>query len=182
MSDNPAEGSQVEQPATSQVDTPQTTAPVADLSKLENLPASWQQEIKSLRTENAKRRKADEERQAAEMTETQRLQAQVDKLSPLEAQTTTLTEQLAARDELIDRLMKARIKALPEGFQNILKRARDVTERAELLEDLEKEAGTLAAQRSPGTPSGPRGSGGQPAATVGTMDDLVARKRSSGYY
>ena len=129
--------------------------------------------------EKERTKKAQEQAREQERIKAGELQAVAEeratRLAELEPKIETLTAERDGHAALIDRLMKDRIAALPEGFRNILKRARDVTERVELLADLEKEAANLATTRSPGTPSGPRGSGGQslvvaPAAPVRVGD------------
>lgn len=81
MSDNPtADATPVDADAQPQNGTP-NAAPAADTSSVDTLPEWASKELKALRKENETRRKAEKQRQEAEMSEAQKLQARLEELT-----------------------------------------------------------------------------------------------------
>lgn len=88
----------------------------------------------------------------------------------------------AERDDLaavVERTIKARLKSLPDELAALAPEGTPA-QRLAWLENAEKAAAKLnagAAPRTPGTPSGPRGIGGQQTPLGATEADLLAQKR-----
>jgi hypothetical protein len=86
----------------------------------------------------------------------------------------------AERDELaavVERTVKARQKTLPDELRDLMPAGTPAQQLA-WLEQAEKAAAKLGGQpRTPGTPAGPRGIGGQPTPVGATADDIIAQKR-----
>ena len=100
------------------------------------------------------------------------------RLDETEAELERLKQQNAAYETRLETDLKARIKALPEEMRDLVA-GETLDARAASLDKVEAAAKKLIAQRTPGTPSGPRGNGGS---TGNTMEKLIADKRQSGDY
>lgn len=99
------------------------------------------------------------------------------RITALEQEQTTTTERLTAYEAEMERQIKARLKALPEEIRAMAPEG-DALARYAWLEKAEAAASKLAASRTPGTPSGPRGTGGTQSAAPGNQQDLIAQKRA----
>jgi hypothetical protein len=99
------------------------------------------------------------------------------RITALETEHATTAERLTAYEAEMERQIKARLRALPEEIRAMAPEG-DALARYAWLEKAETAAAKLAATRTPGTPSGPRGTGA--AGSVATNnDDLIAKKRAS---
>lgn len=102
------------------------------------------------------------------------------RIAELEAKTQTTEERLTAVSEAMEKQAKARLRTLPEEIRAMAPEG-DVLALYSWLEKAEAAAAKIGQQqRTVGTPSGPRGSGGAPPA--GGAGDLAAQKRSSTDY
>lgn len=97
------------------------------------------------------------------------------RLAQIEAEHTAQSERYTALVELIEKQARGRIQALPDEIR-AMKPDGDVVTLLDWLGKAETAAAKLTAQRTPGTPPGPRGAGGTtPAAPV----DIRAAKATS---
>jgi hypothetical protein len=86
----------------------------------------------------------------------------------------------AERDALaaeIEAEIKPRLRALPETLRDLVPSDASPAARLAAVRKLEAAAATLAAQQTPGTPTGPRGNGAT-APTGATPEDLKNQKRA----
>jgi hypothetical protein len=150
----------------------------ADLDRIINERLAREKDAEKERVKRAQEQAKEQERiKAGELQAVAEERAA--KLAELEPKVETLTATVTARDELIEKLITPRIKALPDEFRDLLPDS-DIAARVNALIKVEKAAEKAAAQRNPGTPSGPRGSGATNTAIAPT--DAIARKRASGDY
>lgn len=128
----------------------------------------------------ARKREADEQK-AKEQGEWQQVATQHEsRVKELEPQIETVTSERDSYATLVDTLIKPRLKALPDELRALMPDEATPQQRVEQLIKLEAAASKLQGQRTPGTPSGPVGTG---AIEVGhAPTDLIARKRASGHY
>jgi DNA-binding transcriptional MerR regulator len=189
MSDNPTDRTQATgdagstsaatgaatQTATTSADDRRFTQ--ADLDRIVSDRIAREKDAEKERTKKAQEAAREQERiKAGELQAVAEERAA--KLADLEPKVATLTETLTARDDLIEQLIKPRVKALPEEFQALLPDG-DIAARVTALLKVEKAAEKAQALRSPGTPSGPRGSGAQSSVSNGGgFDAILAEKRS----
>lgn len=139
--------------------------------------------LRELEAEKAKRdqsERAAADKAAAERGEWERLagerQARLDAAESLSA---TAAERITAYEAEMERQYKARVKELPQEIRDMEPEG-DALSRFAWIPKAEAAALKLAATRTPGTPSGPRGTGAAPAPY--STADLVAHKRASGGY
>lgn len=128
-----------------------------------------------------KARKDAEDKAAQEKGEFEKLASERGtRLSQIETEHTATTERLTAYEAEMERQIKARLRSLPEEIKAMAPEG-DTLARFAWLDKAEAAAAKLAATTTPGTPSGPRGSGAQPSVTSAS-GDAVARKKASGDY
>jgi DNA repair exonuclease SbcCD ATPase subunit len=142
------------------------------IEKLRKFEREAQPQLKELERLRAAQEKAKREA----LSEAERLKADLDAAQVVVAERDRLQ---AERDELaaaLDRTAKARLKALPDELQRLAPED-SPTRLLAWLDEAEKAAKKLTAQpTSPGTPSGPRGTGAQ-ALVQPNQADLLAQKR-----
>ena len=140
--------------------------------------------------ENRRLKEAQETRDRAEREQTEKqareqgkykelVEAKDRELGDLRPQVESATTRTKALEDLMAHQVEDRAKALPAELRAMMPEG-DVLVQFAWLSKAESAAQKLQAARSPGTPSGPRGSGAD-TAPIGA-DDLVARKKASGMY
>jgi hypothetical protein len=180
-SDGSASGSGATDPATSAetktTDTPPEQEHMIPKSRFDEV----NQKLQALQADQQKREaaeKAKAEKDAAARGEWERLATERQaKLEAAEQGQQTAAERLTAYEAEMERQIKARLRALPEELRALIPEG-DALTRYTQLEKVEAAATKLAATRTPGTPSGPRGTGAAGSVAT-TNDDLIAKKRAS---
>lgn len=129
------------------------------------------------------KRKADEARAKAQAAEAaakesgewkqlaETVTAERDRLT---AEHTTLAERHASLAAVVESLIKDGLKELPEAIRELAPGGDDLAARLEWIRKARKAAGT--ATPTHGTPTGPRGAGGQ-AVVQPNQNDLIEQKR-----
>lgn len=102
------------------------------------------------------------------------------RITALEAEQATSTERLVAYEGEMERQIKARLRALPEEIRAMAPEG-DTLARFAWLDKAEAAAQKLSATQTPGTPTGPRGTGAAPPIAA-TATDLASKKKASGEY
>lgn len=127
--------------------------------------------------ETARQRQAAAEEAAAKAGEWQTVAQQREERAKAAEQAAEALR--AERDALAAELeadLKPRVKALPDELRDLVPADAPYAQRLAMVRKLETAAKKLTAQATPGTPTGPRGIGGQPA-PLGAGADLLDQKR-----
>lgn len=154
-----------------------------------------QKRIKELNTENAKRRKQQEEfetKQAAEEEERKKKQGEFEglfndekqKTATLSAEVESSKEKLAKYETILSADIETRIKDWPDEVKNLIPTGDgvDALARLESLSKLSPLVQKLTAgPTNPGNGAGPRPSGGPGSADVKAAQDAAARQTRSAF-
>jgi len=135
-------------------------------------------ELRRKDAERETREKSAAEQRAKEQGQWEKLASDREtELATLKPQVETTTARAQALEEVMEKQIKERAKALPEELRAMMPDG-DVLAQFAWLGKAEIAAQKLVIQRSPGTPVGPSGIG----VTAPPVGDVVAQKRASADY
>jgi DNA mismatch repair ATPase MutS len=142
-------------------------------------------QLRQLQTEKQEREakeRAETEKRAREQGKYEELLTERTKeLDALRPQVETATERARALEETMAAQIKDRVKALSPEAQKVFARlGTDVLVQFAALPEIEAMAAALQIQRSPGTPSGPRGTGASSSPTT-ALDEEGRRSQGNMY-
>jgi hypothetical protein len=136
------------------------------------------QKLRAAQQKQEQAAKAEADKQAAARGEFEKLATERGaQLEKIEAEKIAAAARLTAYEAEMERQIAARLKALPDEIKAMAPDG-DALTRYAWLEKAESAARKLVTTRTPGTPSGPRGSGAQQLANGTNEADLIAKKRA----
>lgn len=139
----------------------------------------WQKQQEEAATRA--RQQAEDEARAKQGEYQQLAEQRATRLTQMETEQQQASERLTAYQTAMEQQLKARLRALPEEIR-AMDPGGDVLQRYDWVAKAEAAAQKLAVQRTPGTPSGPEGTGGSQVLSNGSVESIIAQKRASGDY